>query len=147
MCPPRPCFCSVGYHSLIFYYIILPHMSRVSFNLCILFELSSRWLSFCRMDIDYSPTGREFVTGSYDRTVSSPLSFMFFSSLSTDVSFLLIFSGSILSSCFYCRWEYFHITGVTVGKYITQKECKGMLALDQALSSFLLPVISWLWIV
>lgn len=23
------------------------------------------------MDIDYSPTGREFVTGSYDRTVSS----------------------------------------------------------------------------
>lgn len=23
-----------------------------------------------RMDIDYSPTGREFVTGSYDRTVS-----------------------------------------------------------------------------
>lgn len=22
------------------------------------------------MDIDYSPTGREFVTGSYDRTVS-----------------------------------------------------------------------------
>lgn len=26
---------------------------------------------FYRMDIDYSPTGREFVTGSYDRTVSS----------------------------------------------------------------------------
>lgn len=25
--------------------------------------------SLCRMDIDYSPTGREFVTGSYDRTV------------------------------------------------------------------------------
>lgn len=24
------------------------------------------------MDIDYSPTGREFVTGSYDRTVSFP---------------------------------------------------------------------------
>lgn len=24
----------------------------------------------CRMAIDYSPTGREFVTGSYDRTVS-----------------------------------------------------------------------------
>lgn len=23
------------------------------------------------MDIDYSPTGREFVTGSYDRTVSA----------------------------------------------------------------------------
>lgn len=28
-------------------------------------------LLYCRMDIDYSPTGREFVTGSYDRTVSS----------------------------------------------------------------------------
>lgn len=28
------------------------------------------------MDVDYSPTGREFVTGSYDRTVSS-LNFVF----------------------------------------------------------------------
>jgi len=25
--------------------------------------------SFFRMDIDFSPTGREFVTGSYDRSV------------------------------------------------------------------------------
>lgn len=28
------------------------------------------WNILFRMDIDYSPTGREFVTGSYDRTVS-----------------------------------------------------------------------------
>jgi len=26
-------------------------------------------LFFCRMDIDYSPFGREFVIGSYDRTI------------------------------------------------------------------------------
>lgn len=35
------------------------------------FYLSASWL-LCSMDIDYSPTGREFVTGSYDRTVSCP---------------------------------------------------------------------------
>lgn len=28
-------------------------------------------MMFFRMAVDYSPTGREFVTGSYDRTVSS----------------------------------------------------------------------------
>lgn len=28
------------------------------------------------MDIDYAPTGREFVTGSYDRTVSFFFSFL-----------------------------------------------------------------------
>lgn len=31
-----------------------------------------------RMDIDYSPTGREFVTGSYDRTVRSPINYVLF---------------------------------------------------------------------
>ncbi|BBG96154.1 nucleotide-binding protein [Prunus dulcis] len=33
------------------------------------YSFDSRKLNEAKMDIDYSPTGREFVTGSYDRTV------------------------------------------------------------------------------
>lgn len=41
------------------------------FHCCANIFKNLRVLFYCRMDIDYSPTGREFVTGSYDRTVSS----------------------------------------------------------------------------
>ncbi|CAN1286890.1 DDB1- and CUL4-associated factor 13, partial [Linum perenne] len=55
------------------------------------------------MDIDYSPTGREFVTGSYDRTVSW--------------SFIFSLGGRLGSS---------HITAVVVEKSIIRRECKGL---------------------
>ncbi|CAI0385260.1 unnamed protein product [Linum tenue] len=56
------------------------------------------------MDIDYSPTGREFVTGSYDRTVSSIFHWL-----------------SLLE-----RLEFSHKTVAIVGKSIIQRECKGL---------------------
>ncbi|CAI0385261.1 unnamed protein product [Linum tenue] len=86
----------------------------ISFNVCMcnfvfvllipsqeIYNLVYPYLS---MDIDYSPTGREFVTGSYDRTVSSIFHWL-----------------SLLE-----RLEFSHKTVAIVGKSIIQRECKGL---------------------
>lgn len=72
------------------------------------------------MDIDYSPTGREFVTGSYDRTVSFLLSH--YDTLCSETHLLI--------SLAHCRLEYFNIMVVTAEKYTILRECKGQLKFD-----------------
>lgn len=77
MCSQRSRFCCVrwNFFKYLVFLVILEFMVPTLYFILIY-----------RMDIDYSPTGREFVTGSYDRTVS-PLAFCF--NLSTLHLFLL----------------------------------------------------------
>lgn len=74
------------------------------------------------MDIDFSPTGREFVTGSYDRTVSC-LSFVSIP-LSHCSSRTLLVSNK--TSVY--RLEFSSIMVVTVEKSTIQRECKGLVS-------------------
>lgn len=72
------------------------------------------------MDIDYSPTGREFVSGSYDRTVS-------FLTLYAISSLQCLNDGELwhLTELTLYRLEFSSIMVVEAGKSITLKECKG----------------------
>lgn len=89
------------------------------------------------MDIDYSPTGREFVTGSYDRTVIIPF-------LSSFLVFIIRLSCSISAIHLlmpvnaYCRSGFSNIMVVTAEKYITLRECKGQLTYINSNVSMLL---------
>lgn len=81
--------------------------------------ISKFWFfSLYSMDIDYSPTGREFVTGSYDRTVSICYWLKIPNTDQVPPSFLIILS--------FDRWEYSSTMVATAGKYIILKECKGL---------------------
>lgn len=69
------------------------------------------------MDIDYSPTGREFVTGSYDRTVSVVQLFLYLLQWWKHCTHILMD---------FSRWGFFSIMVDIAGKSIILRECKGL---------------------